>query len=49
MRLIMSKLFWSFDMELDKSIASDWLEKSLWKMTWVKDPLLIHIKEVLRA
>ncbi|TVY20410.1 Cytochrome P450 monooxygenase aclL [Lachnellula arida] len=48
MRLIMSKLFWTFDFELDESIGTDWLEKSLWKMTWVKDPLRVYCKIVER-
>ncbi|CVK85157.1 hypothetical protein FPRO06_07670 [Fusarium proliferatum] len=48
LRLIICKLLWSFDPELDESIGSDWAANSLWKMTWVKAPLLVQWKPVQR-
>ena len=48
MRLIIAKIFWTFDLDLDESIQSDWLEKAVWMMSWVRDPLLVKCKVVER-
>jgi hypothetical protein len=49
MRLIISKLLWKFDPKLDESIGDEWATKSIWKMTWVKDALLVEWKPAQRT
>lgn len=47
MRLILAKMIWSFDMELD-SRSDKWLEKCKVFTLWAKPPLMVRLKEVVR-
>lgn len=47
MRLILAKMIWSFDMELDKS-CENWMEECKVMTVWIKPPLWVHVKEVVR-
>jgi len=47
MRLIMAKMIWSFDLELDPK-SSNWLEGCRVKTLWVKPELAVRVREVVR-
>lgn len=48
MRLILAKMVWSFDFELDpKSV--NWMEECKVLTLWEKPELAVHIKEVIRS
>ena len=48
MRLILAKMIWSFDLELDPKSA-DWMERCKVMTLWLKPELLIRMKEVVRS
>jgi hypothetical protein len=43
MRLIMAKILWNFDLELDPS-CSDWYNQPIFAL-WSKPALKVHVKE----
>jgi len=47
MRLILAKMIWSFDFELQPSSAN-WDKECRTELLWVKPPLLTTVKEVVR-
>lgn len=47
MRLIMAKMIWTFDMELD-SQSDKWLENCKVFTLWKKPELMVRLKEVVR-
>lgn len=48
MRLILAKMVWSFDLELDQSSAN-WIEDCKVFTLWKKPALNVHLKAVDRA
>ncbi|OTB09038.1 hypothetical protein M426DRAFT_316328 [Hypoxylon sp. CI-4A] len=48
MRLILAKIIWSFDLELEDR-SQDWLEQCKVMRLWVKPELAVRVKEVVRA
>ena len=48
MRLIMAKMIWTFDMELDAR-SVDWEARCKVFTLWEKPELLVRLKEVARA
>jgi len=48
MRLILAKIIWSFDLELDPSSAN-WLADCKVFSLWKKPALNVHVKEVPRG
>jgi len=48
MRLIMAKIIWTFDMELDAR-SVDWEARCKVFTLWDKPELLVRLKEVARA
>jgi hypothetical protein len=47
MRLILAKIIWSFDLELDPS-SENWLEECKVFALWKKPGLAVRVKEVSR-
>ncbi|KAK4902586.1 hypothetical protein LTR27_000523 [Elasticomyces elasticus] len=47
MRLILAKMIWSFDLELDQRSAT-WMDRCYVNTLWVKPELLVRVKEVVR-
>ncbi|KAF2173047.1 hypothetical protein M409DRAFT_62676 [Zasmidium cellare ATCC 36951] len=47
MRLILAKVIWSFDMQLDPQ-DRDWVHRCNVMTLWNKPPLNVHVKEVVR-
>ncbi|KAI7712361.1 putative P450 monooxygenase [Hortaea werneckii] len=47
MRLLMAKVVWSFDFELDAR-SENWFQRNKVFTLWEKPELLVHLKEVLR-
>ncbi|KAK4953295.1 hypothetical protein LTR10_009004 [Elasticomyces elasticus] len=47
MRLILAKMIWSFDLELDSRSAT-WMDRCYVNTLWVKPELLVRVKEVVR-
>ena len=48
MRLILAKLVWSFDMELDPK-SKDWMEECRVKTLWDMPELAVHVQEAVRT
>ncbi|KAK0344296.1 hypothetical protein LTR94_014996 [Friedmanniomyces endolithicus] len=48
MRLIMAKMIWSFDLELDPRSAN-WMDECLVKTLWIKPELKVRVREVVRT
>lgn len=48
MRIILAKMIWSFDMELDPKSAS-WIDDCKVLTLWDKPELAVHVKEAVRA
>ena len=48
MRLILAKLVWSFDFELDPKSAN-WMDECNVMTLWVKPELAVRVKEVVRV
>lgn len=47
MRLILAKLMWSFDLELDTR-SNKWMEECKVMTVWIKPPLWVQLREVIR-
>lgn len=47
MRLILTKIVWSFDLELDPK-SNNWEQECKVMTLWKKPELLVHVKEVVR-
>ncbi|KAF3769441.1 benzoate 4-monooxygenase cytochrome P450 [Cryphonectria parasitica EP155] len=47
MRLIMAKILWSFDLELDQT-SYDWLSRCKVMRLWVKPELAVRLRQVVR-
>jgi hypothetical protein len=47
MRLILAKMIWTFDLELDAS-SDRWIERCKVMTLWEKPPLNVRVKEVVR-
>lgn len=47
MRLLLAKLIWTFDLELDER-SDKWLENCLVFTLWAKPELLVRLTEVKR-
>jgi len=47
MRLIVAKIVWTFDLELDPK-SDDWMERCKVMTLWEKPELAVHAKEVVR-
>ena len=47
MRLILAKMIWSFDLELDPA-CDKWIEECEVRTVWVRPPLWVRVKEVAR-
>ena len=45
MRLVIAKLLWHFDLELNAERTGDWFEQKAWGM-WERPPLYVKLKEV---
>lgn len=45
MRLLLAKVIWHFDMELDAARTGDWLNQKAWTL-WDKKPLWVRLKSV---
>ena len=45
-RLILASLVWAFDIELEPE-TGNWMEQDVY-LTWVKRPLMVRIREVVR-
>ncbi|KAK0970866.1 hypothetical protein LTR54_017896 [Friedmanniomyces endolithicus] len=48
MRLIMAKIIWSFDLELDPRSAN-WMDECKVKTLWIKPELKVRVQEVARS
>lgn len=48
MRLILAKIIWTFDFELDPK-SDNWLKDCKVFTLWEKPELAVHVKEVIRA
>lgn len=48
MRLMLAKMVWTFDMELDEGVG-DWVSRCKVKQLWEKPPLPVRMKEVIRS
>ncbi|KAK0366314.1 hypothetical protein LTR59_001306 [Friedmanniomyces endolithicus] len=48
MRLIMAKMIWSFELELDPRSAN-WMDECLVKTLWIKPELKVRVREVVRT
>jgi len=48
MRLIMAKMIWSFDFELQPE-SQNWMQECKVKTLWAKPPLVVRVKEVVRS
>lgn len=48
MRLILAKMIWSFDLELDPK-SENWMKECKVKTLWEKPELAVHVKEVVRS
>jgi hypothetical protein len=48
MRLIIAKVMWMFDLELDAT-SENWMAECDVKTLWDKPALLVHVKEVVRG
>ena len=48
MRLILAKLVWSFDFELDAKSAQ-WMDEARVLTLWAKPEMAVHVKEVVRV
>jgi hypothetical protein len=47
MRLIIAKVMWTFDLELDAR-SRNWMDECDVKTLWAKPELAVHLKEVVR-
>ena len=47
MRLILAKMIWSFDLELDPQSENWWKDLKVLAL-WKKSPLMVRLKEVVR-
>lgn len=45
MRLILAKLLWNFDMELEEPLPAGWAERQKTYILWDKPPLMVRLKE----
>jgi cytochrome P450 len=48
MRLILTKLLWHFDLELDEKKTGDWLKDMRAWALWEKPPLIVRLAEARR-
>lgn len=48
MRLILAKMIWSFDLELDPR-SQDWSKECKVMLLWDKPELAVRVKEVVRS
>jgi averantin hydroxylase len=48
MRLILAKIIFNFDLELDTNRSADWIEGQKIFILWEKGPLWIKLKAVKR-
>lgn len=48
MRLILAKILFSFDMELDEGMTGQWMDQKVYGL-WEKKPLWVRLKPVERA
>lgn len=47
MRLILAKMLWHYDLELDEAKTGDWLDQKAWGL-WEKKPLYVRISKTNR-
>lgn len=48
MRLILSKILWNFDLELDEKKTGDWMNQRVYVL-WEKPPLWVRLTPVKRV
>jgi averantin hydroxylase len=48
MRLILAKILFNFDLELDEGMTGQWMDQKVY-LLWEKKPLWVRLKSVTRA
>ncbi|GKZ36884.1 hypothetical protein AbraIFM66950_008148 [Aspergillus brasiliensis] len=49
MRLILAKMIWSFEMELDEEVSRDWMQRCRVMRLWQKPELRVRVRERVAA
>ena len=47
MRLVLSKMFWNFNIELHADTRTDWFDQRVFTL-WEKPPLFLQLQPVIR-